>query len=457
MDLYLKKNTDLRLQLLVMTFIILLYALRPASALYGFTIDTYYPLLAEGFFHGHLYLPTLPSSQLLHLSNPYDPLQNACCRQMFDASLYNGKYYLYFGPLPLIFFFFFKLLTGKIATEATTVFFFLSVGFTANFYLLIKIREKYFPHITSAELMFSGALMGIASNALFLLGRPSVYETALAATFCSMSLALFFLYNVYTNNFKIRDLILFSFCLSLCVAGRAHFVLVCTLMVPGVFIYLLKNAPRKCLLNLSLALFVPIVFVGTLLALYNYFRFDSIWEFGQHYQIADSNKMLDRSFNVDYHNWIAGLYFYFISNFTILTPPKFHEFAKYYMAIHLDGAIAILGYVKGALRIAPVIVFVLALPLALRSTVKNSHSQIRPLLWFCLFTLLVPVIITWYLISIPAINQRYETDFLPYLILLAIISAWLFDRSHFSSLTKKIIRLMFIVTGLASIILAFTV
>src|SRR5207248_6297600 len=37
---------------------------------------------------------------LLALADPYDPAQNAPYR-LHDASLYHGRYYLYFGPTPV--------------------------------------------------------------------------------------------------------------------------------------------------------------------------------------------------------------------------------------------------------------------------------------------------------------------------------------------------------------------
>ena len=61
----------------------------------------YYNLLVDGFRHGHLYLPVKPEPELLALENPYDPVANAAYR-LLDPSLYNGRYYLYFGPVPAV-------------------------------------------------------------------------------------------------------------------------------------------------------------------------------------------------------------------------------------------------------------------------------------------------------------------------------------------------------------------
>ena len=55
----------------------------------------YYDTLAAAFLSGQLYLKTVPDPELLALPNPYDPSKNEKFR-LHDASLYNGRYYLYF-------------------------------------------------------------------------------------------------------------------------------------------------------------------------------------------------------------------------------------------------------------------------------------------------------------------------------------------------------------------------
>jgi len=61
----------------------------------------HYEYLTEGFLAGHTYLPVEPAPELLRLSDPYDPAANAKYR-LWDASLYRGRYYLYFGPGPAV-------------------------------------------------------------------------------------------------------------------------------------------------------------------------------------------------------------------------------------------------------------------------------------------------------------------------------------------------------------------
>src|SRR5262245_43808072 len=62
----------------------------------------HYELLTDAFESGRLSLPVEPVPQLLQLDDPYDPDKNAPYRVLHDASLYRTKYYLYFGPTPVI-------------------------------------------------------------------------------------------------------------------------------------------------------------------------------------------------------------------------------------------------------------------------------------------------------------------------------------------------------------------
>jgi hypothetical protein len=65
----------------------------------GYTSD-YYSRLASAFRHGQLALEQKPEPALLALPNPYDHKARKNIPVLGDASLYQGKYYLYFGPYP---------------------------------------------------------------------------------------------------------------------------------------------------------------------------------------------------------------------------------------------------------------------------------------------------------------------------------------------------------------------
>ena len=67
------------------------------------TSQELYGQLAAAFQKGQTYLDTKPAPQLLAMSDPYDPAANEPYR-LHDASLYRGKYYVYFGAAPVVVF-----------------------------------------------------------------------------------------------------------------------------------------------------------------------------------------------------------------------------------------------------------------------------------------------------------------------------------------------------------------
>ncbi|HXQ79978.1 MAG TPA: hypothetical protein VN775_01610, partial [Opitutaceae bacterium] len=71
----------------------------------------HYEYLVDGFLKGQTSLSVEPAPELLRLRDPYDPSQNRPW-QLWDASLYRGKYYLYFGPTPVLVMLPWRVVTG---------------------------------------------------------------------------------------------------------------------------------------------------------------------------------------------------------------------------------------------------------------------------------------------------------------------------------------------------------
>ncbi|WP_131782424.1 hypothetical protein [Legionella gresilensis] len=443
---------NLYCRLALTIYILLAYAFYPTFHLSVDAVpDSLYQYLTQSFLAGHLELLVQPSPELLNLPDPYDPVQNYHLR-LHDASLYKEKYYLYFGPLPVIIFHMpFKLLTGFYPSDALAAFFFLSLGFMINFFLIIKIKEQYFPHISELQLGLMGALLGFANGAPFLMSRPAVYEIAIASAFCFMSFALFFLYKI-TQKHKTKDIILFSLCLSLCVAGRPHFVLICFFLLPALLIYLIKHTSKNRF-TLIAALFAPAVGIGFMLAFYNYLRFGSISNLGHIWQLSCNNiKALHNELsNLSKipRNLLYSFYFYFLQPFLIGEKFPYIRLILHDCRYHIDNDYY-LEAIAGVLITTPSILLVLALPKLLLVYFRD-RKQTHPLLWFLIFTSFVPSITTLFLLILPFAIQRYQVDFIPYWVLLTIITFWLYEDYARHSIYFKIIKIIFMVTVVMSI------
>ena len=162
---------------------IAVYALWYASAGYFsplIPIDNAYVALGESFLQGQLSLLAKPDPEFMALQDPYDPAKRVGTF-LWDASYYEGKYYLYWGPVPALAFAAIEGVT-KIRPPGALLVVLCYMGLPIILTILLyQLRKSFFPH---APGFFIGlcTLMGFINLPfLFLLARPAVYETSIIA------------------------------------------------------------------------------------------------------------------------------------------------------------------------------------------------------------------------------------------------------------------------------------
>jgi hypothetical protein len=109
----------------------------------------HYEYLAEGFARGHTYLSVDPDPELLALRDPYDSNANTG-HKLWDASLYRGKYYLYFGPAPAVLMMAWRMVTGHVPPQRLAVAAGALADLAALALLLAGFRRKYFPMLSGS-------------------------------------------------------------------------------------------------------------------------------------------------------------------------------------------------------------------------------------------------------------------------------------------------------------------
>src|SRR5687767_3100512 len=77
---------------------------RPWDLPGGRPADAYYASLAEGFLRGQLSMAHEPHASLMAMPHPYnmEARDAAQVPYLWDASYFDGRYYLYFTPLPAL-------------------------------------------------------------------------------------------------------------------------------------------------------------------------------------------------------------------------------------------------------------------------------------------------------------------------------------------------------------------
>ena len=98
----------------------------------------------EALASGHACLKIQPDPQLLALSDPYDPDANQGYR-LLDASLYRGRYYIYFGVVPFVTLLvpWFKI-TGTFFPGAAAVLLYSAIGLTAYGFALWLVWRRWY-------------------------------------------------------------------------------------------------------------------------------------------------------------------------------------------------------------------------------------------------------------------------------------------------------------------------
>ena len=113
--------------------------------------SNYYDQLATAFEHRSLSIENKPSRALLALPDPYDPSARAGINYPKDFSLYNGKYYLYFGPVPALILAIVKSMGLNNLGDQYLVFAFVSGIFIFQSLLIFKDMEAFLSENSSLD------------------------------------------------------------------------------------------------------------------------------------------------------------------------------------------------------------------------------------------------------------------------------------------------------------------
>ena len=157
--------------------------------------DTGVDYLADGFRAGHLHLSREPPVALLRQSNPFDPANRKLW--FWDASLYGGHYYLYWGPVPALLLAAVKsvLRISKHLGDQYVVFGLATLQLIAGTILADRIARRVFASIPVAFVMLAVVVFGFANPTPFLLAREAIYEAAIIGGHAFLLLGLVFAFD----------------------------------------------------------------------------------------------------------------------------------------------------------------------------------------------------------------------------------------------------------------------
>ena len=401
-----------------------------------------YDRLGDALLQWRLYIDNNDIDPALKaMENPYDyqARKQSGVKYNWDEAYYNNHYYMYFGVVPTIILFVpFKLITGTalLSYQATQVF----AGFTVLgiFYLFFIVGKNFFPSMPYSLYLLLASSLSILSIG-FSISAPALYCTAIVSAVCLMiwSIVCFIKAVWLQEDGLINSVFLFTGgLLGALVFGCRPPVALANLLVISVVLQIFANdilLPVEKTKKIFFLL-LPYFLVGIVLMLYNYARFDNVFEFGQSYQLtlADQHNYGNFSERFDVEKLLVGISDNFI---------KFNGFSDKFPFIRFNGAF--INF--------PILLF----SVCLFSKRVTRYLVLTKLYGFSLLLFFIPLIITLFDVYwSPFLLERYRLDFYYLLCIVCfIVIATLFK--YVSGQARKLLIGIVIILSFAVFVVEF--
>jgi len=421
-------------------------------------IYNYYNQLTDSFLAGKLHLLTAPTPQILALPNPYASVPLKARWGLWDASLYKGKYYLYFGASPVITLYLpYRLLAGRELSDYLASLIYLSGGFLWAVLSLIHLRDRYFKEAPSWMLALAVCVLGLADTAPFMLRRLAEYQVAIAGGYFFLAGGLYWLIRASESVRDEWGYLTGSLFLGLAVGARPNLgpAAAGILLLTG-FGGIRRMGIRKEQMFSSLtALTLPFGICLLLIGTYNYLRFDSPLVFGNRYilTVADCH---EGCFGVA--NIIPNLYFYLFHPLTINSTFPFLHLSALHHPFKVLPPNFYIEKIAGILHTVPyLLVGLLGVNIHRWRSKDNcspTHGPSPTLKDQARYLVLTVGLTNFFILMLfYSSNMRYTTDFIPYLILSASLVWFRTDQLlHSRPTAQMLIRVLVICLAMISIV-----
>jgi hypothetical protein len=240
-----------------------------------------YASLLEGFRHGHTYLPQKVDPKMAALPFPYDmkARDDAGVFYIWDASYLNGRYYLYFSPLPAFLFYLpFRIVRHAYPHDRLAGAFFAAWGFLGAVAFAWRALKMWGGR-RRIPLTLWILFIGFGNVACFLLTDIRIYEIAVMAGMAMTSMWAYALLRFAVSPTPRRALLV-GLWLALAIAARPNLGVL--LFVTAALLWRLTPKNRR----LFLWTLAPLAVVAVAMLAYNFARFHNPFEFGVQYQLT---------------------------------------------------------------------------------------------------------------------------------------------------------------------------
>jgi len=246
---------------------------------------------ADGFRAGHLHFAVEPPAALVARANPFDPALKPLW--YWDASLYRGHYYLYWGPVPALLLAGWKTLFRVHAPvgDQYVVFALASLQALAGLLLIDRAQRRLFPALPGLFVVLAAAAFAFVNPTPYNLARAGVYEAAIVGGHAFLLTGLLFAFEAMSTVGRQRSrLAAAGACWALALGCRASIAPAIPLLVAATAWLVAPRGgdPARWRVRAQALgwLGTPIAVGAILLLTYNKLRFDAWFDFGRHYQLT---------------------------------------------------------------------------------------------------------------------------------------------------------------------------
>ena len=409
-----------------------------------------YQSLARAFANGQLSLLEEPGEALKGMENPYDlghrhrVLGEAGEDYRWDHAYYEGKYYVYFGVVPVVLFYLpYYLLTGEDLHNRPVILIGAFLVLAGIMGLVLQIIRRWFPKTSAGAWFLLTELVALCSNLIYMCKRTDLYTVPIimGLGFGLLGLWHFQCARREDGSYETGKIAMGSFLLALVAGCRPQLFL---LAAPGAVI-LGKDffAPsrlrtRQGLCRLA-ALALPMAAVALPLMCYNFARFGSVFDFGANYNLC-FNDMRRRGFVWD--RIPLGIWAYLFAPVKTVLDFPFVE-ANYFNPSYLGVTITEATY-GGLFAVSP---FFLTVPVRF---LAGKRFRCGSAFALAAASLAAGFVILLADTEMSGILMRYFSDFAIFFGIAALLS-WLalYDQAG-SGTARRLMRLFLVVCLLAA-------
>lgn len=288
------------------------------------TANLQYDFLARSLSEGHTWLDFDPAPALGTMSNPYDPtlrahtLQAAGQSNFADFAYYQGRYYSYFGIVPVLMAYLpYYLVTGRDLSTGKLICVFAVLFVLVAFFFLYALVRRHFRKTSLGLYLLLSSTFVVASGLFYCIQFATLYALPIlmGITFDLAGIGCWLMASNGTGKISKAWLTLGGACMALVIGCRPQLVLAVLFAFPIFWQDIRERRffSRRGLVN-TLCVMAPFLVVGAGVMYYNHIRFGSPFDFGATYNLT-SVDMTHRGFIFD-RFWL-GLWEYFFQPFNV--------------------------------------------------------------------------------------------------------------------------------------------